>query len=184
MRDNRAVVFSLLASSLVTLAAAPAHAAAPAAALNKTITISFTATGTAKDPDGRVHAFNTSVVRMVYVSSAGRLFMRHAANSANRRLSTAGGDFGPEEQGAGRGGNFSFQGNRLVGVIPYAGGARQITATFDSGFSSCTASVIEGNSGSGSFMRKGPGGVRREITNASTSAVSCAVQNGNAFAGQ
>lgn len=177
------VILSSFAAFLM-VSAIPAHAAAPAGALNKTITISFTATGTARDPDGRVHSFNTSVVRTVYVSSAGRLFMRHAANSANRRLTTAGGDFGPEGSGAGRGGNFSFQGNRLVGVQPYAGGARQITATFDANFSSCTASVIEGHAGSGSFMRKGPGGVRREITNATTSAVSCSIQNGNAFAGQ
>lgn len=184
MRHIKAVLLSLEALSFLAAIAAPAHAAAPAAALNKTITVSFTATGNAKDPDGRVHAFNTSVVRMVYVSAAGRLFMRHTATSANRRLSAAGGDFGPDEQAGGRGGSFSFQGNRLVGVIPYPGGARQITATFDAGFSSCTASVIEGNAGSGSFKRRGPGGVMREITNASTSAVSCSIQNGNAFAGQ
>ncbi len=105
--------------------------------------------------------------------------MRHTATN---RAGTAGGDFDPAAQSAGRGGGFSFQGDKLVGALPYTGGARQITVTFDPGFSSCTASVIEGNAGSGSFKRKGPGGVVREITNATPSGVSCSIQSGNAFA--
>lgn len=154
-------------------------AGVPSAAMNKTIAISFTASGTAKEPDGRTHRFSTSVTRVVYVSTAGRLFMRHTATN---RAGTAGGDFDPAAQSAGKGGSFSFQGDKLVGVLPYTGGARQITVTFDPAFSSCTASVIEGNAGSGSFRRKGPGGVVREITNATTSGVSCSIQSGNAFA--
>jgi hypothetical protein len=41
--------------------------------MNKTITISFTATGNAKDANGQTKGFNTSVTRVIYVSSAGRL---------------------------------------------------------------------------------------------------------------
>src|SRR5215472_11131462 len=103
------------------------------------MTISFLASGVGKTPDGQYKPFNTSVTRMIYVSSAGRLFMRHTA-SAGRH--TRGGEFDPDAQSEGKGGTFSFQGNKLVGVLPYAGGARQISATFDAGFSSCTASVI------------------------------------------
>lgn len=157
------------------LLAAPAFAGgAPAGALDKTITVTFTATGQSKSPEGQVHSFNTQVSRIIYVSSAGRLFMRHRA--ANRGHSR-GGDFGP---GEGRG-NFSFEGNRLVGVLPYETGARQITVTFDPGFSSCTANVIEGHSG-GVIRRKGPNGTMYEITGGTTSSVSCSIQSGNAFA--
>jgi hypothetical protein len=171
---------SLAMATLLALASGASFGAGvPSAAMNKTITISFTASGMAKEPDGRVHGFSTSVTRVVYVSTAGRLFMRHTATS---RAGTAGGDFDPAAQSAGKGGSFSFQGDKLVGVLPYAGGARQITATFDASFSNCTASVIEGNAGSGSFKRKGPGGVVREISNATTSGVSCSIQSGNAFA--
>jgi hypothetical protein len=174
------VRIAAVTASLV-VACSPAVAAVPSAAMNKTITISFTAGGTAKDPDGRTHPFSTSVTRTVYVSSAGRLFMRHTATANTKGHESRGGDFDPSDTRAGKG-SFSFQGDRLVGVIPYAGGARQITATFDGSFSSCTASVIEGNAGSGSFMRKGPDGVVREISNATTSGVSCSIQSGNAFA--
>ncbi|MES1148703.1 MAG: hypothetical protein ABUL53_05915, partial [Bradyrhizobium guangdongense] len=158
------------AATLVVLGVDPAFAEVPAAAMNKTVTISFTATGSAKRPDGVTVPFNTSVTRTVYISSAGRLFMRHAASNAKLQA-TRGGDFDPAAQSAGKGGSFSFQGNRLVGVLPYNGGARQISATFDANFSSCTASVIEGNAGSGSFKRKAPNGVVMEISNASTTGV-------------
>jgi hypothetical protein len=168
---------------LVALVSSPALAEVPAAAMNKTVTISFTATGTAKKPDGTTTPFNTSVTRMIYISSAGRLFMRHTASNAGLKA-TRGGDFDPAAQSAGKGGSFSFQGNKLVGVLPYNGGARQISATFDANFASCTASVIEGNAGSGSFKRKAPNGVVMEISNASATGVSCSVQSGNAFAGQ
>jgi hypothetical protein len=166
---------------LVALVGSPALAEVPAAALNKTITISFTATGTAKRPDGTTTPFNTSVTRTVYISTVGRLFMRHTASNAKLQA-TRGGDFDPAAQSAGKGGSFNFQGNKLVGVLPYAGGARQISVTFDANFSSCTASVIEGNAGSGSFKRKAPDGKVYEISNASTTGVSCSIQSGNAFA--
>jgi hypothetical protein len=173
------------AATLFALAGGNAAAAGvPAGAMNKTITISFTASGTGKTPDGPPRPFSTSVTRTVYVSSAGRLFMRHnaIANVAGKGQKSRGGDFDPAAQSEGKGGSFSFQGDKLVGVLPYAGGARQISATFDANFSSCTASVIEGNAGSGSFKRKGPDGVVREITNATTSGVTCSIQSGNVFA--
>ncbi len=166
---------------LVALMTSPAFAEVPAAAMNKTITISFTATGTAKKPDGTTRPFNTSVIRTIYISSAGRLFMRHTASNAKLQA-TRGGDFDPAAQSAGKGGSFSFQGNKLVGVMPYNGGARQISATFDANFATCTASVIEGNTGSGSFKRKAPNGKLYEISNASTTGMNCSIQSGNAFA--
>jgi len=169
------------ATLFATVASSACAAGVPAAAMNKTITISFTASGVGKTPDGASKPFSTSVTRMIYVSTAGRLFMRHTATANTKGRATRGGDFDPNDTRTGKG-SFNFQGDKLVGVIPYAGGARQITATFDAGFSSCTASAIEGNAGSGSFKRKGPDGIVREISNATTSAPSCSIQSGNAFA--
>ena len=161
---------------LALLATTAKAESVPAAAMNKTVTVSFTATGNGKRPDGQTRAFNTQVTRMIYISSAGRLFMRHQAS--NQRGSR-GGDFDPNDARQGKG-SFHFQGNRLVGVIPYANGARQITVSFDGSFSSCTASIIEGHS-AGVIKRKGPDGVMYEITGASTTAPSCSIQSGNAF---
>jgi hypothetical protein len=153
-------------------------AAAPAGAMNKTITISFTATGMAKSADGQAKGFSTAVSRSIYVSSAGRLFMRHTASNGRAKR---GADFDPTDTRTGKG-SFQFQGNKLVGVIPYGMGARQIVATFDASFSSCTASVIEGHTAGGAIQRKAPNGVMYQITSASATSPSCSIQNGNAFA--
>jgi hypothetical protein len=167
------------AATLIALVASQAWAGVPSAAMNKTITISFASTGMMKGPDGQTKGFTTSVSRMIYVSSAGRLFMRHVATN---RAGTRGGDFDPNDARTGKG-SFSFQGDKLVGVIPYAAGARQITVTFDPNFSSCMASIIEGHTG-GIMRRKGPDGVVRELSGVTTSSPSCSIQSGNAFAGQ
>ena len=162
----------MTALSLASIAA-PALGA-PSQLRNKTITISYTATGVAKLPQGGQRNFSTQVTHIIYVSDAGRLFMRFRAS--NQRGSM-GGDVAP---GEGRG-SFSFQGNRLVGVVPFETGARQLTVTFNPGFSSCTARVIEGHSG-GVIQRRAPDGKMYEVTGGSTSSVSCSIQSGNAFA--
>lgn len=166
--------FILLASS-----SSPVFAAAPAAAYNKTITISFTSSGTRTDSLGKSAGFTSQVTRIIYVSSNGRLFMRHIATSMGKGRRARGGDFEP---GGGRGGSFVFQGNRLVGIVAWAAGARQITATFDPGFTSCTASVIEGRTAGGKIQRRAPSGEMVEITSVSNSTPSCSIQSGNAFA--
>ena len=164
---------------LFALSPSPAFAAVPAAAHNKTITISFTSSGTRTDSLGKSAGFNTLVTRIIYVSSNGRLFMRHIATSMGKGRRARGGDFEP---GGGRGGSFAFQGNRLVGAVAFSAGARQITATFDPGFTSCTATVIDGRTAGGTIRRRGPSGEMVEVTSVSNSTPSCSIQSGNAFA--
>jgi hypothetical protein len=173
--------YRVAAGFLMASFSAPAGAAGvPAQAMDKTITISFAASGNAKSADGRVKGFSTQVSRIIYVSSAGRLFMRHRASAGSH---SRGGDFDPNDARTGKG-SFNFQGNKLVGIIPYDAGARQISVTFDPGFSSCTASVIEGHSSGGTIRRKGPDGVMYEISGGTTSSPSCSIRSGNAFASQ
>ena len=110
---------------LVTTAAFGAGVSAPA--MNKTITISFIATGMATDPDGTTHPFSTNVTRVIYISSAGRLFMRQstmAVAGADQKNGNAGSystryaaDFDPSDSRTGKG-SFSFQGEKLVGREP------------------------------------------------------------------
>jgi hypothetical protein len=61
-------------------------------------------------------------------------------------------------------------------------GARQIVATFDAGFSSCTANVIEGQGAGGVMERKAPNGKMYQIISATATNVSCSIHAGNAFA--
>ena len=81
----------LAGAVLLVLLCVPGLAAgAPPQAMNKTITISFTASGMAKSPEGQVKGYSTQVTRIIYVSSAGRLFMRHRASQGKN---SRGGDF-------------------------------------------------------------------------------------------
>jgi hypothetical protein len=166
-------------SVLLALLPSAAFANAPAAAYNKTITISYTSGGTRTDSLGKSAGYSSLVTRTVYVSSNGRLFMRHTVTSMAKGRRQRGGDFEP---GAGRGGSFAFQGNRLVGTITMAAGAIQMIATFDAGFTSCTATVVEGRTAGGAIRRRAPNGEMVEITSVSNSAPSCSIQSGNAFA--
>ena len=164
-----------LTASIIFALHASCAFAAPAGILNKTITISFATTGMAKSPDGQSKGFTTKLSRIIYVSSAGRLFSRYRATNRGGDRS---GEIAP---GQGKG-SFSFQGDKLVAVIPFEVGARQVTVTFDPGYASCSVSVIEGHSG-GIIRRKAPNGVMYELSGVTTTSPTCSIQSGNAFAG-
>lgn len=168
----------LRTAALVIPCAGAWAAGAPSGLLNKTITVSFTASGEAKSVSGKTHGFSTQVMRIIYVSSNGRLFMRHRAS--NQKGRSRGADFAPDDARQRRG-SFSFQANRLVGVIPYANGARQISISFDGAFSTCSANIIEGRS-NGTIRRIAPNGEMQEISSATASSPSCSIAAGNAFA--
>lgn len=55
-----------------------AEAAAPAAALNKTITIGYQVNGESTTPEGLHRAYKTLGTETIYVSNAGRLFVRRS----------------------------------------------------------------------------------------------------------
>ncbi|MCU1441728.1 MAG: hypothetical protein JWP85_2725 [Rhodoglobus sp.] len=153
-------------------------AGAPAAALNKTVSLSFQSSGIARPVSGGAeYGFNTLVSRTIYISSEGRLFMR-AGQKSGRGPASASKEIAPDSGG----GSFHFQGNSIVGVMPFASGARQVTMAFDSSFSSCTASTVEGRNAGATIRRKAPNGVVVGILSSKDSLPSCSVQSGNAFA--
>jgi hypothetical protein len=177
-------VYTCAAFIFLVWLAGPATAAnVPAAARNKTITISFITMGNAKNSDGQTHAFSNAISRIIYVSSTGRLFLRKVSTSADGRASRTR-DIAPDDPRSGpdNRGNVQFQGNKLLWVFPYAMGARQITVSFDGGFTSCTASIIEGHAAGGIIKRIGADGVTYEMTSVTTSSPRCSIQVGNAFA--
>ncbi len=71
-----------------------------------------------------------------------------------------------------------------MGTEAFASGARQYVATFNSGFSSCTLSVIDAKAGGAKIQRRGPDGAMYVLDSVSTGSPSCSIQSGNAFAGR
>ena len=153
---------------------------APAGLLDKTITMSWSTSGSGiRVGDGKSVSFSNVNTRVVYVSSAGRTFLRKEVRGGERphvaRMSV------PGKPPAG---SVRLEGNRLVGAETFASGARQYVATFDSGFSSCTLSVIDAKAGGAKIQRKGPDGAMYVLDSVSTGSPSCSIQSGNAFAGR
>ena len=80
-------------------------------------------------------------------------------------------------------GGFTFEGSQLIGTAVFDGGARRVAVSFDPGFSSCTANVVYGKSGSANQKWKGFDGVTNELMSVSVGAVGCSIRDGNPFAG-
>jgi len=158
-----------------------AAVAAPRELYNKTISISWAEHTMQKTPDGRTVTPTVMSERIVYVSSAGRVFVRGNRRVDNRRFS--GGKQTEAAPGQGGAGTLAFQGNQLVGTAVFSGFARRLTVSFDSGFSSCTANVIYGKSGGPSTWTSFTGQTH-EIISINVSGTSCSIRDGNAFAGQ
>jgi hypothetical protein len=174
--------FSLIGRCLCLVAVlaidSAAAASAPPAALNKTVTLSWSTSGSGRRADGTPASFSNINTRVIYISSAGRPFLRAQVRGrkAARQAERGPGDNSP------RGGSVSLQGNKLVGVEGFASGARQYIATFDPAFSSCSLSVIDAKAGAANIKRRGPDGAMFEIDNVSTGSPTCSIQSGNAFA--
>jgi hypothetical protein len=120
----------------------------------------------------------------IYISSGGRQFARYIRS--NRTGNSNKGDFEPgSKKGVnGRAQEIRFQGYQLITTAELPSGARQIVATFDASFASCTLSVIVGRSGGAPARAKGQDGITYTLDSYTTLCPTCSIQNGNAFASQ
>jgi hypothetical protein len=163
------------AAFLSTIWLSPASAAgAPAQLYNKTIDIFWGEnTSNKRIADGVVVNTAGRLQLLVYISSAGRPFVRFTGGS-NYHSHT--GEFGPEVAG----GHVNFSGNTLVmAAASKTGVARRITVTFDSGFAGCTASVMGGKTGA-SPTWKGFDGAPYELLTINVGSATCSIKEGNA----
>jgi len=176
--------FRLPAVILVLAVTTSGALAAPAQLYGKTIVISTSESRTSRPVGGGPTVDNTaSNTLSVYVSSAGRTFVR-SARTLDRRGSKAM-DAGPEggNIGVSVASNVQFSGNTMTVNMQMASGARRITATFDGSFSSCNGSVINGREGGKPMIiRSRYTGENREVLSIHSSVTGCSVQSGNAFA--
>jgi hypothetical protein len=168
----------ICATSLLAILASFGHAeAAPKQLLNKTITASYTYSGTYRDPSGKISSNSSSQTFTEYVSSTGRIFERAAEQGHGSR------DHEPGSSRTLRGEAFTtrFEGNTLVQVVAYASGAGRVVISFDPSFSSCTVDVMTGKGNGGTVKRKGRDGKLYEFLSRSVSGNSCTIRDGNTF---
>jgi hypothetical protein len=77
-----------------------------------------------------------------------------------------------------------FSGNTMILTMRMISGARRITVTFDGGYTSCSATVLNAREGGKPMVIKNRyTGVDREVTDIQASVTGCSVKTGNVFAG-
>src|SRR5262249_12281544 len=141
---------------LAVCAATPAWAA-PAALLNKSITVSYSTTIPGKTADGRQVTGTRASTRTIYISSAGRIFGRVARRDGNASETK---DRAPGEN------TYRFVGDKLVGVMQFQSGASQMTISFDPSGQSCSASIVAGRDSGRAIRWRMVDGSVREATGA------------------
>lgn len=119
----------------------------------------------------------------VYLSSSGKPFSRMSyAFSGNRgRLKTGKKDAVGGEGSGNR--KVAFSGKTMSVGMGMSGGARNIVATFDGGFQSCSAQVLTGKESGATAIRSKSmvTGNSIELISVKTGAASCRIQDGNVF---
>lgn len=173
---------ALMTGIVFVVLSGPASAGAPQPLYDKSIQIAWTSSAVERSADGRTINPQINVGWTIYVSSAGRLFVR-----GQRSVRGRGGlhsDIAPGATTNRRGEptGVRFVGKTLVGNVAYALGALHFVATFDQSFGGCTLQVVYGREG-GKMMRRGIDGVSRQIVSVGVSGQTCSIHEGNAFAG-
>jgi len=180
---------SLALACWVVLLPTVADAAAPRQLYGKTVVITSTEARTQHAVGGgNPISMTASTVLSVYVSTAGRPFVRSDRTiPGNRRPRQRAMDTAPDggSIGVSRASSVQFAGNTMVISMQFDSGARRITATFDGSFGSCTATAINGREGNRPMViRSRFTGQPLELDAIRTTVGSCTVREGNAFAGQ
>jgi hypothetical protein len=157
-------------------------AAAPAQLLNKTIVISWSRNVTEKRGNGTIINIHRDDTRQIYVSTAGRLFIRRTGQVRGLQRTK---DVEPDVKTTPEGSrDMRFDGNRLVLTSSQYSGATQLTIEFGPGFSTCTMKVVSGKEGGAPIVWRGLDGISYEVISNTVTSSSCEVREGNLFAGQ
>ncbi len=158
--------------------ATPASAQAPKQLHNKSIFTSTTISIPGRGSDGSTSDRPRSIERVIYISSAGRVFAKVTRSVGKNQQQK---ERGPEASGGG--GGLRFAGNRLTGVLQFQSGASLMNIDFDPSFQSCTVSVIMGRDSGKPIVWKGLNGVTYTSTGAPViGGHSCSIREGNALA--
>lgn len=156
-----------------------AQAEPPAQLFGKSVVVTWTDTRSQRDGDNpEYHTVNGSHVLTVYVSTAGRPFIRQVNTT---RRGSGGRDQAPGDKGSR---TAVFEGQSMTVFGQSRGGAQRTVVQFDSGFAGCSATTGLGfEQGQTSVSTSPITGKRVEMRSLTVNSVGCSVQSGNAFGG-
>jgi hypothetical protein len=164
-------------------------AAIPTQLYGKSVVISIDDARTTRHVgEDKATSINESYTFSIYVSTAGRTFVRSDVTLVNRKGSHSGAiDTGPGGGpiGTTTASNVQLSGDSMILTLRRVSGARRITATFDAAFGSCNATVIDGKEGNKPIITKDRfSGKLYEALSIQSSVTGCSVRDGNVFGGE
>jgi hypothetical protein len=178
-----------LASNLVYLVclaldptAGNATSLAPPQLFGKSIVVSWSEARMQRTAgEQQFHSLNVVITESVYISTAGRPFVRQAYAHAGVKLDHVGAG-GQSASGAR---SLQFEGRSIEMTTGRINGARRVEINLDESFESCTARVVNGKeAGASSYtvhsLKDSVTPV--EVQSVSTSAATCSIKDGNVFA--
>lgn len=173
------------AAAIFSIAIAPASdaAAVPPELKEKSVLLSWTDSREQKNGSaGDYRNVNVAMNASIYISSAGRLFVRLSAQgrsgsgATNEQVGETGKSLGNGVR------SVRYEGRSIAWQAAFGNFARSIKVDFDNSFASCTASQTIGKQeGSRPTEFKNVAGHVMEIRSMTASAPSCSIRNGNVF---
>jgi hypothetical protein len=169
-----------------------AHAAgAPQALLGKSVTLGWSEDRVQR-AEGTAETQNVSVSSEmnIYISTAGRPFIRVSRSRAGGRRRTPSGTADLAPGGSAPAGvktrATGFTARSMTLSTEFESGARQIIVDFNDNFTGCQARIMHGKESGRGAMRMTSliSGRRLEVVSISVGSVSCSVREGNVFGGQ
>jgi hypothetical protein len=154
-----------------------AHAASlPSQAFGKTVTFTYTVSIPTKLPNGNIRTTSRTETRTIYISSAGRMFLRNNRHNSANASETV--EQGPDKTS----GSLRYADGAIVGAVMMVSGAYQCKIALDAGFQSCNATMIFGKSAGETTRKwKSVGGEMLESAGKGSVTTSCSVATGNAL---
>ena len=145
---------------------------------DKTIDIGWVSAGSSRlVSDCATVRFNNTHQYTIFVSSAGRVFMRRSFTSLGRGGGSDRAEIGPEQRS--RNASIRFAGNTLVGTAVQPSGAVQFVVSFDAGYTACNLHVTYGRAGAARLVTRGPDGSSYEIDVIQALQPTCRITDGN-----
>lgn len=158
---------------------------APAQLRNKSIVTKFALQIRQHAPDGRVSTPVLNAGYTIYVSSAGRSFIRQSRSISNSYFSgsrTTESGPGQSQSGNSESREMQFSGGKLIGNVAFVSGAARMQIGFDPAYARCDVNVQFGKAGGAPIKWKGLDGVMYTVESVTPAGLTCTIQDGNAFA--
>jgi hypothetical protein len=169
-----ALVCGLTSACLVSN---PLHAeSVPPQLRNKTVSASWIMQRTVMTPRGERQSPQIPISRTIYISSAGRFFVKASRNSHDAEV--APGDKTP--RGGAR--DMRFSGGTIVGMAQFGAAAGRMIISFDPGYSSCNVQITYGKPNGQRATFRNRRGLEIEVLDVRYSGQTCSIRDGNVFA--